>query len=68
MFVHSQPSDEPWAAIDRLHIFLASAVDMYAHLGIRDHPIWGVHITLDMKCQVFLAFRSSDDDVRFPKV
>lgn len=63
LFVSQQPYHEGDCDLNRLSIFLTSAVDMYAHLWIRDHPVGGVYMMLDMKRQALLAFSSSEDDV-----
>ncbi|KAK7688807.1 hypothetical protein QCA50_008347 [Cerrena zonata] len=65
LFVSQQPGHDRNSASNRLRIFLTSAVDMYAHLGIKDLPVWGVYIMCNMTCNIILAFRSSEDDETF---
>ena len=56
------PDDEKFSSLNRLAIFLTSAVDMYASLSIKDYPVWGMYIINDSG-MTMLAFRSSEDDV-----
>lgn len=44
---------------------VASALDLYAHLGFRDHPIWGVNVVHDgLHCEIICGWRSSTSNVR----
>ncbi|KAK7677492.1 hypothetical protein QCA50_019498 [Cerrena zonata] len=36
--------EDYWDSTQRMSIHLVSAVDLYAHLGIKDHPVWGLLI------------------------
>ena len=61
--VRRHPDDENTSSLNRLAIFLTSAVDMYASLSIKDYPLWGMYMMNNLTCATMLAFRSSDDDV-----
>ena len=51
-----------WTASQRCALYLASAVDLYAHLGIKDHPVWGL-IMRGVRCVILMAQKLSINDV-----
>lgn len=51
-----------WDSTQRMSIHLVSAVDLYANLGVKDHPVWGLLIG-GMRCGVLMAWRSSVNNV-----
>ena len=60
--VCQEPSETYWATSQRCALYLASALDLYAHLGIKDHPVWGLMVG-GARCVVLMAQRSSVNDV-----
>ncbi|CAL1706020.1 unnamed protein product [Somion occarium] len=48
-------------ALHQLYTFMVSAVDKYAHLELKDHPVWGVFINGE-EGSVLLAWRSAKTD------
>ncbi|KAK7677498.1 hypothetical protein QCA50_019504 [Cerrena zonata] len=56
-----EKSEGYWDSTQRMSIHLGSAVDLYAHLGIKDHPVWGLLIG-GARCGVLMAWRSSENN------
>lgn len=50
-------------ALHQLYTYMVSAIDMYASLGLKDHPVWGV-FTNGAEGGILLGWRSSKTDVR----
>ncbi|KAK7692146.1 hypothetical protein QCA50_003765 [Cerrena zonata] len=56
-----ETEEDYWAVTQRLTAHLVSAVDMYAHFGIKDYPVWGVFIG-GARCGIMMGWRSSVND------
>lgn len=51
-----------WSSTHRLSVHLVSAVDHYAHLGIKDYPVWGINIGTSFAA-ILMAWRSATTNV-----
>ncbi|KAK7688796.1 hypothetical protein QCA50_008336 [Cerrena zonata] len=59
--VYKKKEEDMYSATLRLHLFMASAIDMYTHLGLNDASVWGVYID-GTKAEVVLAQRCPEGD------